>query len=211
MSSLASPFDLKLLLTSGKSNRVLVDLLGEDGRMLYSDMLLVDHDYPGSYRDFEVTFEIRAVSEKGYLRLSAKDENKNLQSLNTMPVLLYSVGATQLNLPGNLSYERISYENLKNKAQIYGGEINVKGLYWPYSEQPTFLDLILPSGKVIATREIPFDGVEPQTFETIIPYRITESTSARLAIHQENPLMPILDSLLKNYVYYSSIQIFLNP
>ena len=211
MSSLVSPFDLKLLLTAGKSDRVRVDLLGEDGRTLYSDMLRVDHSYAGTYRDFEVTFEIRAVSENGYLRLSTRDENKNLQSLNTMPVLLYSVGATQLNLPGNLSYERISYDGLKNNSKVYGGEIKIKGLYWPYNEQPVFLDLVFPDGRVVATRQLAFSGIEPQTFETTLPYTVTEPTPARIAIHQENPILSVIDPILKNYIYYHSIEIVLNP
>lgn len=211
MSSLTSPFDLKLLLTAGMSDRVRVDLLGEDGRLLSSDVLLVDHNYAGSYRDFEVKFEIRAVSEKGYIRLSTKDENKNLKALNIMPVLLYSVGTTQLNLPGNLIYERVSYENLKKDSKVYGGEISVKGLYWPCNDQPVFLDLVMPDGKIVATRELPFDGIEPQTFETTLPYKVTEPTIARIAIHQESPILTLDDPVLKNYFYYSSIEIELNP
>jgi len=211
MSSLISPFDLKLLLTAGKSDRVRVDLLGEDGRALYSDVIRVDHNYAGSYRDFEVAFEIRAVSENGYLRISTRDENKNLQGLNTMPVLLYSIGSTQLNLPGNLIYERVTYENLKNGAKIYGGEIQIKGRYWPYNDQPTFMDLVLSSGKVVATRELSFKGIEPESFETTLPYRVTEPTLARLAIHQENPILSVIDPDLKKYIYYHSIEILLNP
>lgn len=211
MSSLISPFDLKLLLTAGRSDRVRVDLLGEDGRVLYSDLLRVDHNYGGSYRDFEVTFEIRAVSENGYLRLSTRDENKNLQALNTMPVLLSSVGVTQLNPPGNLSYERISYDGLKNNSKIYGGEIKIKGLYWPYNEQPVFIDLIFPDGRVVATRQLVFNGIEPNTFETTLPYKVTEPTTARLAIHQETPILPATDPVLKNYIYYHSIELVLNP
>ncbi len=210
MSSLVSPFKLKLLLTAGKSNRVRVDLLGEDGRLLYSQTLRVDSDYPGSYRELEVPFETRAVSEAGFLRLSTRDQNKNLTALNIMPVLLYSVGTTQLTLPGNLIYERIAYDGLKNKSKVYGGEIPVKGLYWPYNEQPVFLDLII-DGKIVVTRQLAISGIEPQTFETTLPYKVSEPTPARIAIHQEDPRLPKDDPLLKNYIYYSSIEVLLNP
>lgn len=210
MSSLVSPFELKLLLTAGKSNRVRVDLLGEDGRLLYSETLRVDSDYPGSYRELKVPFEIRAVSETGFLRLSTRDENKNLTALNVMPVLLNSAGTTQLTLPGNLIYERIAYEGLKNKSKIYGGEIKVKGLYWPCNEQPAFLDLVI-NGKIVSSRVIPLAGIEPQTFETTLPYKVTEPTVARIAIHQEDPRLPPDDPLLKNHIYYSSIEVLLHP
>lgn len=211
MSSIASPFELKMLLTAGKSDRVRVDLLGEDGRTLYSELLRVDHTYAGTYRTLDVTFEIRAVSEMGYFRLSTRDENKNLQALNTMPVLLYSVGTTEINLPGNMIYERVSFDGLKNKSKVYGGTIYVKGLYWPYNERPVFLDLVLPDGKVVATRQLPFKGSEPDTFETTLPYKVTAPTMARIAIHQETPVFPAEDPVLKNYIYYHSIEVELNP
>lgn len=211
MSSLISPVDLKLLLTAGKSDLVRVDLLGEDGRALYTDLIRVDHQNAGAYRTLEVTFETRAVSEKGYFRLSTKDENKNLQSLNTMPVLLYSLGTTTLTLPGNLIYERALFEGLKNKADVFGGEINIKGKYWPFNEQPVFLDLILADGKIITTRVLAFNGIEPQLFETTLPYKVSAPTSARIAIHQDNPAILAADEALKKYIYYYSIEVTLNP
>ncbi len=211
MSSLVSPIDLKLLLTSGKSDLVRIDLLGEDGRVLYSDLIRVAHKYGGNYRNFDVVFETRAVSEKGYLRLSTRDENKNLQTLNTMPVLLYSIGSSQLNLPGNLIYERVSFEGLKNETQVYNGEVKIKGRYWPFNEQTTFLDLIDSSGKSLGSRILNFKGIEPENFETSLPYKVTEPTLARLAIHQENPALVVEDKDLKKYIYYYSIQLWLNP
>jgi len=190
---------------------VKIDLLGENGRLLYSDLIRVQHDYGGNYRNFEVAFEIRAVSERGYLRLSTKDQHGNLQTLNTMPVLLYSVGSTQLTLPGNMIYERVSFEGLKNGSEIYGGELQIKGRYWPFNEQPVFIDLILTDGKVIASRVLNFKGIEPESFETTLPYKVTDPTLARLAIHQENPDLNVVDPVLKKYIYFYSIEVLLNP
>jgi hypothetical protein len=211
MSSLTSPVNLKLLLTSGKSDLVKVDLLGEDGRMLYTDLLRVDHGQAGSYRNFDVEYETRAVSEKGYFRLSTKDQHGDLQALNTMPVLLYSIGDTQLNLPGNMIYERVSFKDLKNGSKIYDGKLLLKGRYWPFNKQPTFLDIILPDGKTLVTRELKFKGIDPEDFETSLPYKVTEPTLARLAIHQDNPVLDVIDPLLKKYIYFYSIEILLNP
>lgn len=211
MSSLVSPIDLKLLLSAGKSDLVKIDLLGEDGRMLYTDLMRVDHGQPSTYRNFEVEFEIRAVSEKGYLRLSTKDLRGNLQALNTMPVLLYSIGNTQLNLPGNMVYERVRFKDLKNGSEIYAGELNLKGRYWPFNEQPVFLDLILLDGKVLTSRILDFKGIDPEDFETSLPYKVTEPTIARLAIHQDNPDLSIIDPILKKYIYFYSIEVLLYP
>jgi hypothetical protein len=211
MSSVVSPIDLKLLLSSGNSNIVKVDLLGEDGRILFSELIRVDHNSRGAYRNFDVPFEIRAVSERGYLRLSTKDEYKRVQKLNTMPVLLYSIGATQLNLPGNMIYERVLFEGLKDNTDVYGGEVQVKGRFWPFNTQPVFLDLALNDGKVITSRVLNFKGIDSEAFETTLPYRVTEPTPARLTIRQDNPEIGWVDPDLQKYIYLYSIEIILNP
>lgn len=211
MSSLVSPIDFKAILTAGKSNLVRIDLLGEDGRILYSNMNRITRARGGSYRSYQIAFEIRAVSENGYIRISSKDDRKRLQSLNTMPTLLYSVGETRLNLPGNMIYERVALNGLKDGAEIIGGTLNLKGLFWPFNKQPVFIDLIDPDGKVIASRVLNFKGIEPETFETTLPYKITKPTLARLAIHQENPALSVADPDLKKYIYYYSIEILLKP
>jgi hypothetical protein len=211
MSNLASPIQLKLLLSSGKSNLVRIDLLGEEGRTLYSELIRVSHDSRGAYRELEIPFEIRAVSEKGYIRLSSKDEFRRLQKLNTMPILLYSMGASEINLPGNMIYERVMFEGLKDGADVYNGEIAVKGRYWPFNTQPVFLDLTLESGKVITSRLLPFKGIEPESFETTLPYKVTEPAKARIVIRQDNPEIRVVDTDLKNYIYLYSIEVTLNP
>ena len=49
-----------------------------------------------------------------------------------MPVLLYSVGSTQTNPIGNMIYERVSVDGLKEKASFY----------MEHNPQPTVLSLL---------------------------------------------------------------------
>ena len=77
-----------------------VDLLGEDGRVLQRDLERVTQASSGNFRNFRLSFEIRAVSEAGYIRISTKDDFGRIQALNTMPVLLYSIGSAQINPVG---------------------------------------------------------------------------------------------------------------
>ena len=86
MSSLISPINLQVLLVSGESEIVRIDLLGEDGRILQRGLERVRRNPSGGvYRNFDLSFEIRAVSEKGYIRISSKDDRGRIQALNTMP------------------------------------------------------------------------------------------------------------------------------
>ncbi|MDO8755250.1 MAG: hypothetical protein Q7J80_15240, partial [Anaerolineales bacterium] len=91
-SSVISPIHLQVMLVSGESEIVQVDLLGEDGRILLRDLEPVTRNLKGIFRKFDLKFEIRAVSEAGYIRISSKDDFGRIQALNTMPVLLYSIG-----------------------------------------------------------------------------------------------------------------------
>ena len=210
-SSLISPINLQMELVSGESEVVQVDLLGEDGRVLYRDLEKVTRNVKGIFRRFELRFEIRAVSEAGYIRVSSKDDFGRIQALNTMPVLLYSLGTAQINPPGNMVYERIMIEGMEEKANFYGGEVSLNGRIWPFNDQPMIVELILPNRSPISSRILSFNGIDTQSFETTLPYKVTQSTRARLTFRQDNPLLSVTDSELQKYMYVYSIEIILNP
>lgn len=211
MSSLVSPFNLQVMLVSGDSERVQVDLLGEDGRVLQRNLERVTQAASGNFRNFRLSFEIRAVSEAGYIRISTKDDFGRIQALNTMPVLLYSIGSAQLNPVGNMIYERITLEGIKEGDDIFGGELNLKGRYWPFNDQPVIVELLLPDGKALSSRILQFNGIEPESFETTLPYKVSEPTLARLTIRQDNSLLSVSDPDLKKYIYVFTTEVLLNP
>ncbi len=211
MSSLVSPINLQVILIAGESEVVRVDLLGEDGRILERVLERVERNMAGKYRSFELSFEIRAVSEKGYIRISSKDDHGRIQALNTMPVLLYSVGTNQINPLGNMVYERIMFHGLEDGDEIYGGVLNLKGRFWPFNDQPAVLELTLPDGEVISSRILDLKGIDTQEFETTLPYKITEPTLARLSIRQDNPEITVSDPDLKKYIYIYTMEVMLYP
>jgi hypothetical protein len=212
MSSLVSPINLQLLLVSGESEIVRIDLLGEDGRTLQRGLERVRRNPSGGvYRNYDLSFEIRAVSEKGYIRISSKDDHDRIQALNTMPVLLYSIGNDQITPVGNMMYERVMYEGLEDGDEVYGGVLNLKGRFWPYNTQPVFLELLLPNGKPISSRVLDFKGIDTESFETTLPYKVTEPTLVRLSIHQDNLDLSVSDPDLKKYIYVHTMELMLYP
>ena len=211
MSSLISPINMQVLLIAGESEIVQVDLLGEDGRILERVLERVERNMAGKYRSFDLSFEIRAVSEMGYIRISSKDDHGRIQALNTMPVLLYSIGTNQINPVGNMIYERVSFDGLKDGDEISGGVLNLKGRYWPFNDQQAVLELTLPDGEIISSRILDFKGIDTQAFETTLPYKVTEPTLARLSIRQDNPNIAVSDPELKKYIYIYSMEVMLNP
>ena len=211
MSSLVSPIKLQLMLVSGDSEKVLFDLLGEDGRLLQRILKPVPQFPNGAFRGVDLSFEIRAVSEAGYIRISTKDKSGRIQALNTMPVLLYSIGSNQINPLGNMIYERTMLEGLKDGDSVFGGVLNLKGRFWPFNDQPVFVELLLPDGESVGSRILTFNGIDPETFETTLPYKVKEPTLARLTFRQDNPLLSEPDPDLNRNIYVYTMEVLLNP
>jgi hypothetical protein len=211
MSSLTSPFILQTILAAGESDVIQVDLLGEDGRVLQREIKKLGRNPKGVFQRFELSFEIRAVTEAGYIRISTKDDYGRIQALNTLPVLLYSIGDAQVNPPGNVIYERVMVEGIKEAANFYAGEVALQGRLWPVNGQPVFVELVTREGKPISTRVLNFNGIDTQSFETTLPYKVSEPTPARLTFRQEDPNRGVADPELGRLVYLYSIEVMLNP
>ena len=97
-----------------------------------------------------------------------------------MPVLLYSIGDAQINPVGNMIYERISLDGLEDGDEVSGGVVNLKGMIWPVTDEPVFVEMLSESGVPVSARVLEFNGTDTQTFETTLPYKIKEPTRVRL-------------------------------
>lgn len=211
MSSLTSPFTLQTILVAGESDLIQVDLLGEDGRVLQRILKKLVRNPKGTFQRFELSFEIRAVSEAGYIRISTKDEFGRVQALNTLPVLLYSIGSAQVNPAGNIIYERVMVEGVKENSNFYAGEVNINGRIWTFNDQPVFVELVTQDGRPLISRVLALTGTDTQPFETTLPYRVSEPTAARLTFRQDNPSLGVSDPELGKLVYLYSVDVILNP
>ena len=211
LSSLTSPFNVQAYVASGESDLIQVDLLGENGRVLQRVLERLTRNPKGVFQRFEISFEIRAVSETGYIRISSKDDFDRIQVVNTMPVLLYSVGTNQTNPPGNMIYERVSVDGLKELTNFYAGQVSLDGRIWPFNETPFVIELIGQDGRPISSRIINMNGIDTQPFATTLPYTVSEPTPARLTFRQENPLWSVSDAEYGKYIYVYTVEVILNP
>jgi len=187
MSKVTSPLQLEMLVTAGESGIVKIDLLGEDGRLLYSKSDRFSTDFREIYRSWKIPFEIRAVSEEAWIQVSTKDDFGRLQALNTLQIFLLSTGPSSINQPGNIIYERVMLDTPEEEETIMGGIVPVEGRIWPFNEQPVFLSLVQENGRPLAERVLTVDGIDPQYFETTIPYSVQEPLQVRLLIKQSDP------------------------
>lgn len=203
MSRVTSPITLRMKVVSGDSEKIQIDLYGEDGRLLtrIPKQLRTSHD--GVDQTIRVPFEIRAAAELGRITVSTEDKAGRIQALNSVRVLLLSSGNNEINPPGNPS-EPVGVFSPRSEESASGGVLNVRGDVWPFNLQPVILELVNPSGRSIGLRIITVEDIHPQLFETTIPYEVAEPTSARLLIRQD-------DDRIDGLFYVYSQEVLLNP
>jgi hypothetical protein len=203
MSKVVSPITLRMNIVAGASEKVQIDLYGEDGRLLTRNLKQVPTSGRGVPQQIRVPFEIRAAAEVGRLTISTTDDAGRMQSLNSVRVLLLSSGVNEINPPGNPSEPVGVFSPLEDEP-VTDGVLNLRGDIWPFNLNPVILELVAPDGKSMGLRILNMDQLHPQLFETTIPYKVSEPTLARLTIRQD-------DDRIDGLFYVYSQEVLLNP
>jgi hypothetical protein len=190
----------------GHDNKGTLDLYGEDGRVLASQLLQLNTPYKWASFYWELTFHIGSVGELGRLSLSTRDEYGRLNAVNSVHLLLLSEGTSIINPPDNLQ-ERCVIEKPAAGQRLLGGVLDVSGRMRPYNNLPLTANLISRDGKVLGTQVVPISSAPEDgyvSFRVDIPYRIPDSRWALLVISQ-------YDDRISGIMYLYSREIFLNP
>jgi hypothetical protein len=203
MSKVISPISLKMHIIVGGSGKLQIDLYGEDGRLLTRNVKKTPPGGKGVDQLIKIPFEIRAPAEVGRITVSTLDKAGRIQSLNSVRVLLLSSGNNEITTPGNPS-EPVGVFNPSPKEPVTGGVLNLRGDIWPFNLNPVIFELIGPDGKSLGLRIINVDQLNPQLFETTIPYKVFVPTQARLTIRQD-------DDRINGLFYVYSQEVLLNP
>ena len=203
MSKVISPITLRMNIVAGESEKVQIDLYGEDGRLLTRNVKRVPTSGKGVPQQIKIPFEIRAAAEVGRITVSTTDKAGRIQSLNSVRVLLLSSGGNEINPAGNPS-EPIGVFSPDSDEPVSGGVLSVRGDVWPFNLNPVILELVDPDGKSMALRILNLNQMNPQLFETTLPYKVTEPTLARLTIRQD-------DDRIEGLFYVYSQEVLLNP
>jgi hypothetical protein len=87
---------------------------------------------------------------------------------------------------------------------VFGGVLDLRGDLWPFNLNPVVLELIGPDGRSMGLRILNLEHLDPQLFETTLPYKVSEPTLARLTIRQD-------DDRMEGLFYVYSQEVLLNP
>jgi hypothetical protein len=204
MSYVASPMEVRAYFIAGRSNKVQIDLYGEDGRLLSRSIEFAPVRPLADYLFLKIPFQIRAAGENGLVQISTKDEVGRVQSLVSVRVVLISSGDNLITPTGNAIYEHLALYNFPDNSSVSGGVISLRGQFLPYNHQPLIIELISNDGKSLGTRVYSIAGLDPQNVTTTVPYKVGIQTQARLFFRQA-------DDVLAGPVYVYSQQVTLNP
>jgi hypothetical protein len=203
MSKVVSPITLRMNIVAGESEKVQIDLYGEDGRLLTRNVKRVPTSGKGVPQQIKVPFEIPAAAEVGRITVSTTDKLGRLQSLNSVRLLLLSSGINEINPPGDPS-EPVGVFAPVGEDPVSGGVLSIRGDVWPFNLNPVILELIGEDGRSMGLRILNLDQLNPQMFETTLPYKVSEPTLARLTIRQD-------DDRIDGLFYLYSQEVLLEP
>ncbi len=206
-SRVSSPFMLKAYILPEENGRVQVELLGEDGRVLMREVKI--YNPPSGARvttGIEVTYEITAVAEVGRIQVMVVDGHGRTSSVNSIDLILLSMGETDLNLAGD-NFEAIVIEEPKPHALIQGGTMRVSGLARLRGERPLMIELQTNEGKVVGSRQVAVESSDTGqygNFAIDVPYNISAPTPVRLMVWERSDHIP-------GIVHLSSLEVLLSP
>jgi hypothetical protein len=208
LSRVISPLHVYLYLKPGAGGKVLIELLGEEERVLYREVRKIDFVPVGAWATFtlDIDFEIAATAEVGHLKISVDDAVGRTVALNSVPLILLSVGDADIVPPRDV-LAPIIIRQPRKKALIQGGKLVVSGLARPDSDQPLMAKLISDQGNEVGFRLVevgaPGEGGYG-AFAAEVPYTVSQPTPALLVLLEGG-------SSLADVIHLSSIEVLLSP
>ena len=212
MSKVSSPIKLRANLHSVPSGTYIVELWieplheGEEPRMLYKDVRrLISNPVDWVYLDEDIQFELSRVSEFGQLRVSMYDTYGRPISINSVDLLLLSMGTSDITPDGGRTEPIVIREPTPNQL-IQGGKLIVSGLAKP-TENFLLVELVAADSTVVGYRQVyvapALDGsYVPYAVE--VPYQVDIPTWVRLRVSESGTRIAGIERL-------SSVEVLVSP
>ncbi|MGB9673828.1 MAG: hypothetical protein ACPL3P_06785 [Anaerolineales bacterium] len=207
-SKVISPFTVYAYLKPGKGGQVQLTLYGEDWRILVRQIKPLPYinreGYATLYED--IPFEIPGTAETAWLSLAVMDEFGRITSVNSLPLILLSIGQSDIILPADFNAPIVIQQPLP-ETLLQGKKVIASGLARSGGDTYLMLELITQDGKIVGQK---VTDVNPPkeggmgTFTAEIPYEIEEATPALLVVWQGK-------GSISNVIYLSSVGVLLSP
>lgn len=206
-SKVVSPLHVVAFLKPGEAGKVRVELFGEDGRLLVRQLLTFTSE-PNAYANLTVDldFEIAAAAEIGRLVISVEDKAGRLLSLNSVDLILLSVGEEDIN-PATALYEAIVIQQPGVKSLVQGSSLLVTGSALLRDQDALVVQLVNAKKGVVGMRlaSVTVPGAEGYgTFSVEVPFKVNAATPVRLIVYERG-------GAISEMIYLTSREILLGP
>lgn len=190
LSRIVSPLPIYAYLRPGDGNKVKIELFGEDNRLLVRQIKTFTSLAPGAWTVLitELDFEIAATAESARLRLSVADEYGRITELNSVPIILLSMGEADITPPADVKAPIIIQQPTRRRL-IQGGQVLVSGLARLETDQPLLVQILDRDGNQVGMRfaavEL-LEGTPYRSFTVEVPYAVSKYTEALLVVSDGN-------------------------
>ncbi|MHB8191763.1 MAG: hypothetical protein ACYDGL_00610 [Bellilinea sp.] len=208
-SKVSSPIELDALISPGDDRRVYVNLFGEDGRIIVSQIL----DF-GTYdsKRFNISpnipFQINSAAELARLEIYVIDQFGQKIQLISVDLILIQYGDSD-ETANDIELEPYLVTSPREGTLTNGGVLVVEGTARPVADSPLIVELINEKGVVVGSGETqvspPSEGSSHMPFQVIVPYTVDGRTRVRMTVRQEST------TRIPGTVWLSSTVIFLDP
>lgn len=207
-SKVVSPISLQAYLKPGKGKQVQVELFGEDRRVLVrliQPVAWIDRSgFAKIYKD--IPFEIPGVAEAAYLTLSVTDDLGRVTAVNSVPLILLSIGDSDV-IPAVDLRAPILIQQPQPNALLQGKKVIASGLVRSGGDTYLMIQLLDAQGSVLGQRVTnvqPAEELGFGSFNTEVFYTVSEPTPALLVVWQGV-------GSLSNILYLASVEVLLSP
>jgi hypothetical protein len=207
-SKVTSPLHLYTYLKPGAGGLVRIELFGEDGRLLVRNIKKVDFVPKGAWAvmSLDLDYEIAAAAESAVLKISVDDEYGRTVALNSVPLILLSVGDPDIVLPMDV-LAPIFIREPTLRTLIQGGKLLVTGEARPGGGNPLIVRLVDEQGREVGMRLASVDYPVLGSFGPFaveVPYNIQDPTKVLLTVTEGG----------RDYsdpLHISSLEVMLSP
>ncbi len=206
LSQVTSPVRFFGYAVPGYNSKGLIELYGEDGSVLDSEVLQLNTVYRWAFFNWSLSFQARGAGELGRLSLSTRDQYGRLTAVQSLHLLLFPDGNEIINPPGSLAERCLLIAPLPGK-RLSGGIVPVEGEMQAYNSLPLTVELVGRDGSILASQlvAVPSGQVgKAFAFRVEIPYIVTRSTPVLLTVRQADDRIP-------GTLYLYTQEITLNP
>jgi len=190
------------------NNRVVIDLVGEDGRLVSRTPAYLNA-LPGYVGPFaaEVEFEIESVSEQARVEVYTHSRRDGkVYRMASVDVFLLSEGRSLIHV-GMEGPEKLAIFSPRTDDVVSGGTVQVSGEGWVDSDLPLIIEVQNRLGETIGTGSTQIVSSEPGqvgVFSAEVPYTIDLNQAGRILVYEQSPDVP-------GFLHISGVDVWIRP